>query len=38
VNTAEPESSLFAVPSNYKIVDEKGGPFTIHLQPPGPAQ
>jgi hypothetical protein len=38
VNTAEPESSLFAVPSNYKIVDEKGGPFTIHLQPPAPAQ
>ncbi len=38
VNTAEPDSSLFAVPSNYKIVDEKGGPFTIHLQPPAPPQ
>ena len=34
VNTAEPDASLFAIPSDYKIVEEKGGPFTIKLKPP----
>jgi len=38
VNTAEPDASLFAVPSDYKIVEEKGGPFTIRLKPPAPAE
>lgn len=38
VNTAEPDASLFAVPSDYKIVEEKGGPFTIKLKPPAPAE
>lgn len=37
VNTAEPDASLFAVPSDYKIVEEQGGPFTIKLKPPAPA-
>lgn len=37
VNTAEPDSSLFVVPTDYKVTDEKGGPFTIKLQPPAPA-
>ena len=38
VNTAEPDASLFAVPSDYKIVEEKGGPFTIRLKPPVSAE
>jgi hypothetical protein len=38
VNTSEPDASLFAVPSDYKIVEEKGGPFTIKLKPPAPAE
>jgi len=38
VNTAEPDASLFVVPSDYKIVEEKGGPFTIKLKPPAPEQ
>jgi hypothetical protein len=36
VNTSEPDSSLFAVPSDYKVVDEKNGSFTIKLPPPAP--
>jgi hypothetical protein len=36
VNTSEPDTSLFVVPSDYKIVEEKGGPFTIKLPPPAP--
>jgi hypothetical protein len=35
VNSSEPDPSLFTVPSDYKIVDEK--PFQIKL-PPAPAQ
>ena len=35
VNTAEPETSLFTVPSDYKVVEEKAGPFMIKLPPPG---
>jgi hypothetical protein len=41
VNTSEPDSSLFLVPSDYKVVDEKVGPFTIQkrlLAPPPPPQ
>jgi hypothetical protein len=34
VNTAEPDKSLFVVPADYKIVDDKSGPFTIKLPPP----
>lgn len=29
VNTAEPDPSLFTIPSDYKIVDEKSGPFVF---------
>ena len=36
VNTAEPDPSLFTIPSDYKIVDDKEGPFTIKLPPPAP--
>ena len=42
VNTSEPDSSLFTVPSDYKVVDDKGGPFFFHKQltapPPPPPQ
>jgi hypothetical protein len=39
VNTSEPDSSLFTVPSDYKVVDEKAGPFLFHKQlPPPPPQ
>ncbi len=38
VNTAEPDTSLFVVPSDYKIVEEKDGPFTIKLPPPAPPE
>lgn len=33
INTAEPDPSLFTVPSDYKIVEEKDGPFMIKLPP-----
>jgi hypothetical protein len=33
VNTSEPDSSLFLVPGDYKVMDEKAGPFII--QKPG---
>jgi hypothetical protein len=36
VNTAEPDRSLFTVPADYKIVDEKAGPFWIQGPPPLP--
>jgi hypothetical protein len=36
VNAVEPDPSLFSVPSDYKIEDEKPGPFTIKLRPPAP--
>jgi hypothetical protein len=38
VNTSEPDPSLFTVPSDYKVVDEKSGPVMIHLQAPPPQQ
>lgn len=31
VSTSEPDRSLFTVPSDYKVVDEKEGPFIIKL-------
>jgi hypothetical protein len=34
VNTAEPDASLFAVPADYKVVEDKGGPVTIKFAPP----
>lgn len=34
VNTSEPDPSLFTVPSDYKIVDDKAGPLMIKIQPP----
>jgi hypothetical protein len=36
VNTSEPDSSLFTVPSDYKIVDDKNGPVTIRMAAPLP--
>ena len=36
VNTSEPDRSLFTVPGDYKIVDEKAGPFMIQLPPSAP--
>jgi hypothetical protein len=36
VNTAEPDSSLFVVPSDYRVVDEKADRFMIKLPPPAP--
>jgi len=34
VNTSEPDPSLFTVPSDYKVVDDKAGPFTIQMSAP----
>jgi hypothetical protein len=36
VNTSEPDPSLFKVPSDYKIVDDKTGPVTIRMSAPAP--
>ena len=40
VNTSEPDSSLFSVPGDYKVVDDKGGQLTIQKRllapPPAP--
>jgi len=36
ISTSEPDSALFAVPSDYKIVDEKPGQLPINLLPPAP--
>jgi hypothetical protein len=33
VNTSEPDRSLFVVPSDYKIVTDKGGPMMMKLPP-----
>jgi hypothetical protein len=37
VNTSEPDSSLFTVPSDYRIVDDKVGPVTIQMSLPTPS-
>lgn len=34
VNTSEPDPSLFTVPGDYRIVDDKSGPFRIQLNTP----
>jgi len=34
VTTTEPDASMFTVPSDYKVVDDKDGPFTIRIKPP----
>jgi hypothetical protein len=34
VNTSEPDASLFTVPSDYKVVHDKAGPFTIQMSAP----
>jgi hypothetical protein len=36
VNTSEQDPSLFTVPSDYKIVDDKDGPVTIRMVGPAP--
>jgi hypothetical protein len=36
VTPGEPDASLFTIPSDYKIVDEKNGPVTIRMLPPPP--
>jgi hypothetical protein len=36
VNTADPDASLFSVPADYKIVDDREGPIRIRLHPPDP--
>jgi hypothetical protein len=36
VNTSEPDPSLFTVPSDYKIVDDKAGPYRIQISSPDP--
>jgi hypothetical protein len=39
VNASEPDASLFAVPADYKVVEDKAGPVTIRFaQPAPPAQ
>jgi hypothetical protein len=36
VSASEPDASLFAVPADYKVVDEKDGPIRIKLHAPVP--
>jgi hypothetical protein len=36
VNTSEPDASLFTVPSDYKVVDDKNGPVKIQMMAPAP--
>jgi hypothetical protein len=36
VNTSEPDPSLFTVPADFKIIDEKDGPVRIQLRAPDP--
>jgi hypothetical protein len=36
VNTSEPDPSLFTVPGDYKVVDDKDGPVTIRMVGPAP--
>lgn len=39
VSTSEPDSSLFTVPADYKVIDDKEGPIRIKLSgPSAPAQ
>jgi len=34
----EDATALFVVPADYKIAEEKDGPFTIKLPPPAPPE
>ncbi|HET6180032.1 MAG TPA: hypothetical protein VFE61_24130 [Candidatus Sulfotelmatobacter sp.] len=36
VSTAEPDASLFAVPADYNVVDDKEGPIRIKIAAPAP--
>ena len=36
VSASEPDASLFAVPADYKVVDDKDGPIRIKLHAPTP--
>lgn len=36
VNASEPDASLFTVPADYKVIDEKDGPIKIKLHAPVP--
>lgn len=36
VSTTEPDASLFAIPADYKVVDDKEGPIKIKLRAPVP--
>lgn len=38
INTSAPDPSLFTVPSDYKIIDDKTGPLRIQLLTSAPAQ
>ena len=36
VNTSEPDRTMFTVPSDYKVVDEKMGPFVVRMSAKAP--
>jgi len=36
VSNGEPDAALFAVPADYKVVDDKDGPIRIKIHAPGP--
>jgi hypothetical protein len=36
VNASEPDASLFSVPADYKVVEDKAGPVTIRFAQPAP--
>jgi hypothetical protein len=36
VNTSEPDPSLFTIPSDYRIIEDKDGPITIRMAAPAP--
>jgi len=38
VTTSEPDASLFIVPSDYHVMEDREGPVMIHLPPPPPPQ
>lgn len=38
VSASEPDASLFTVPSDYKVVDDKEGPIRIKLRSPAPPE
>ena len=36
VSSSEPDASLFAIPADYKVIDDKDGPIRIKLHAPAP--